>query len=720
MATVLETLLLLVAVVAAQNNCSIVPIYVDFHVRAVDGGVNEQYGLFTGAGFPVSQNMSHWPSLSNNETTVASLDYCTNSPFEDCLNHAHGFYSPDLSQNYSSGSSYQSLDSYGSIPATILQTALDTFNLFTHYYDPSPPNITRIPSFPLTVLSNYSASTSPWFGPAGLLGLGPKSTLLDHLYALQLISSRSFGLYMGTAYEQANGVINGSLTLGGYDSGRFQGDVHNFTISPAQSDAEHSPFVVSVGQMTLTASDGTTTDLLTEAFDAHLTTSQYHLNLPSDVTRKFSQQTGATTSNDGLEVFRLPDDFDSTLTITLESGMSVTYESDWLKNVSNDSPISTGSVSNTSTNQTVNFFGTAFLSQLYFIANYDSSPPTFHLANALPHAPYVFTQTLCPNTVPTPAPKSNLSSFGTSGLTGAILGGVVGGIGLSFVIFWLFRKWMQRRMWREQAEQAMKGKGIDSASTITVTAGKGKESPSSFSSASHDEEAQRGGGGGGREFAFDFSSQQHHAYHNFLQSATQQQRQPQQPQQQDHQPANREIQSTAAAHDAVSPISYSSMPVTQYARSFTRDSYSNSPLTPATGVPLLLSQQPTGQLQHSEARPPTADSSFPPSSFPSSTAFAPLTLTHTNLSLEDPTSTYPFGAGQSRGEDDDSFRARQAKLRGREMVLNVQTEFAPPPTRTFRSSSSSSSTDSKAARKAAGKEGRKMESMLKKVFSPPA
>ncbi|KIW92882.1 uncharacterized protein Z519_06731 [Cladophialophora bantiana CBS 173.52] len=706
MAAVLGAFLLFVSVVAAQNNCSIVPVYVDFHARAVDGGVNEQYGLFTGAGFPISQNMSHWPSFSNNETTVASLDYCTNSPFKDCLNHAHGFYSPDLSQNYSSGSSYQSLDTYGSIPATTLQTAFDAFNLFTHYYDPSPPNITRIPNFPVTIMSNYSGSTTPWFGPAGLLGLGPKSTLLDHLYDLQLISSRSFGLYMGTAYEQANGAINGSLTLGGYDSGRFDGDVHNFTISPAQPDAQHSPFVVSVEQMTLTAPDGTKTDLLTESFNAHLTTSQYHLNLPSDVTQKFAQKTGATPSNDDPEVFRLPDDFDSKLIITLESGLTITYDSDWLKNVSNYSPIATGSSADNTTNKTINLFGSAFLSQLYFVANYDSSPPTFHLANALPHAPYVFTRTLCPNTMPTPAPETKLSGFGTSGLTGAILAGVIGGIGLSFAIFWLFRKYMQRRMWREQARQAMKGKGIESESTIAVTAGKSKGSPSSFSSL--DEEAQRGDSSEMATFAFDFNSQQQQAYQNFLQNATQQQRQRQQEQQQrqDHPTSTREPPSTPDAHDLVSPISPSSIPITQYARFLPQDSYSNSPLTPATGVPLLFSQPQTGQSE-------SQISSFP------SPAFAPLTLSHTNMSLENPTSTSPFGAGQGRSEDDNSFRTRQAKLRGGgggggggRKVLNVQTEFAPPPT--------TSSLGSKVARKAVGKEGGKKESILKKVFPPPS
>ncbi len=98
MAAVWGAFLLFVSAVAAQNNCSITPIYVDFHARAVDGGVSEQYGLFTGIGSPASQNLSQWPSFSHNETTVGGLEYCSSSPFKDCVAQSHGFYEPDLSQ----------------------------------------------------------------------------------------------------------------------------------------------------------------------------------------------------------------------------------------------------------------------------------------------------------------------------------------------------------------------------------------------------------------------------------------------------------------------------------------------------------------------------------------------------------------------------------------------------------------------------------------------
>ncbi|ETI24151.1 hypothetical protein G647_03520 [Cladophialophora carrionii CBS 160.54] len=690
MAALVGASLLFAAVAAAQNSCSIVPIYVDFHDRAVNGGVNIQYGLFAGIGFPLSQNQSLWPSLSNNETTVSSLDYCTNSPFPNCLDHDHGFYSPELSENYSSVASYQPLDEYGSIPATIVETALDTLNVFTHYFDPSPATITRVQNFPITRLSNYSSSRTPWFGPAGLMGLGPVSTLLEHLYNNQFISSRSFGLYMGTEYEQSNGAINGSLTLGGYDSGRFEGVVHNYTISQPRADAAHSPFKVSVQQMTLTdESNGEKTDLLTGAFDAHITTSQYQLSLPDNVLQQFSDATGAIPSDDDLNVYRLPDGFNSTLTITLDSGLEITYDADWLRNVSNNSPISTHTIPDGTTNGTINLLGSAFLSNVYLIANYDSEPPTFHLAKALPHAPYVFTETLCPNTVPTAAAQTKISSFAASGMAGAIVGGVVGGIGVGFAIYWLFRKCMQRRMWREKARQSMKGKGMDSESTVGGTkwaSGKAQGSPSTMAS-----EIERGNSSEMATFAFDFNSQQHQAYATYLDNATQQ---PQpQPQQQDQNASrlsrtySQFVKQMAHENLALNTAPQSGMHAPQYARPITSDSF-ETPITPATGVPLLFSSSRPGQ----SPEPVIQTSKHGP--------FRPLTLTHSNVSVPDATSTFPFGEGQGRSHEDHAFQARQAKLKG----LNVQTEFAPPPT----------AFSEKMARKAAGREGGK----LKKMFSP--
>lgn len=482
---------------------------------------------------------------------------------------------------------------------------------------------------------------------------------------------------MGTAYVQSNGAINGSLTLGGYDSGRFAGEVYDFPVSPAHPDAGNSPFMISIAQMTLTTADGDTTDLLTESFEAHLTTAQHHLNLPDAVTQRFADEAGASPSNDDLNVLRLPDDFDSTLTIAVQGGLNITYESDWLRNVSNNSPISAASstANANSTNSTINLFGTAFLSNIYMMANYDSDPPTFHLASARPHGPYVMTKTFCANTIPTPAPETKVSSFARAGLTGAIVGGVVGGIGLGFLVYWLFRKYMQRRMWSKEARAAMKGKGVDA-----ITVAKGKGSPSSFSGDDERDSAEMA------TFAFDLNSQQHPAYASYLKGQGQGQGQDSAPL---HDPAMKESKVTTQTQPhSTSESDYAA------AQSYHRaldDAYSySSPLTPATGVPLLLSQQAP------------ARSSL---SVHNSSAFAPLTLTHSNASFSSETS-FAISERKISSSSSDSASTRGGP-RQLPVPLNVRTEFAPPPT------------SERVARKAVGVHGGKKESLLRKVFPPP-
>jgi hypothetical protein len=487
MASMLGAIFLLTSVVFAQDDCSLTPIYLDFHDRRVDGGISVQYGLFTGIGTP-SQNLSQWPSLSNNETTVGGLDYCTGSQFPDCLELSHGFYEPALSQDYRSTSSYQSLDSnLGDIPATLAEFAIDTFNLFVHYFDPSPASQTAVPEVTVTVLSNYSSTSTPWFGPAGLFGLGPSSTILNRIHELGLISTRSYGLYIGTYYKEANGLINGSLTLGGYDSGRFQGDVHNYSIGVPNADAHNSPFSVTISQMTLTDNNGAEKGLLTEDLEAYLTTHQYEINLPGSVLGKFAEETDAEAADDR---YRLPDDFNSSLTVTLSSGLNITFEPEWLKNVSNNSPFSATASDANEGNSSSNapaLLGSAFFTHIYMMVNYDAQPgPTFYLASALPHGPYVMTRTLCEETQPIAAPATNISSFAASGMAGAIVGGVVGGIGLTFLVWWAIRKYAQMRMRATQQRTATKGKSIEGGNIPIGGTGsifsKPKGSPSSFGS----------------------------------------------------------------------------------------------------------------------------------------------------------------------------------------------------------------------------------------------
>lgn len=87
---------LLVVPPAIAFNCSIPPIYVDIHKRAVHGTDVFQYGSFIGVGSP-AQNQSLWPSLSQNETSVAYVDYCDHSTLLDCRDSTRGDFDPSQS-----------------------------------------------------------------------------------------------------------------------------------------------------------------------------------------------------------------------------------------------------------------------------------------------------------------------------------------------------------------------------------------------------------------------------------------------------------------------------------------------------------------------------------------------------------------------------------------------------------------------------------------------
>lgn len=89
---------LLESVLAA--NCSVPPIYVDIHKRAVTHGTElEQYGSFIGVGSPF-QNQSLWPSLRRNETSFAALSFCAHSNLTDCVNSDGGAVDFNASTSY--------------------------------------------------------------------------------------------------------------------------------------------------------------------------------------------------------------------------------------------------------------------------------------------------------------------------------------------------------------------------------------------------------------------------------------------------------------------------------------------------------------------------------------------------------------------------------------------------------------------------------------------
>jgi len=239
----------------------------------------------------------------------------------------------------------------------------------------------------------------------------------------------------------------------------------------------------------------------------------------------------------------------------------------------------------------------------------------------------------------------------------------------------------------------MKAKNFDSDSSSTLA-------------------VERSGSSEMATFAFDFNSQQHQAYANYLTNIHGQG----QPQSQNKSgvsrtysqfikqisreniAASREDLPATVAADPISgftpqcqphPLSQNQMqaqtfspvslmsqtshsyPVTQYARPLTQDSLhqSNGPLTPATGVPLLLSQ----------AVPAQSDS-------------------------------YRAQQAQYRSDSSDrSFSARQTRLTGG--GLNVQTVFAPPPR---------GRVGDRIASRVVAKDGGKKKGILKRVFPQPS
>ena len=78
-------------------NCSIPPIYIDIHRRAVHGTNVFQYGSFIGFGNP-AQNQSLLPSLRQNETSVAHADFCDGSDLPNCLDSTRGNFNPSESR----------------------------------------------------------------------------------------------------------------------------------------------------------------------------------------------------------------------------------------------------------------------------------------------------------------------------------------------------------------------------------------------------------------------------------------------------------------------------------------------------------------------------------------------------------------------------------------------------------------------------------------------
>ena len=340
-----------------------------------------------------------------------------------------------------------------------VQYGEDTMYLYTHYFETDPATPTTCHGFPHLLLSNSTSPNTSFFGPAGVLGLGELSTNLGQLANNNVITSRSFGLYLGAGYDRAGGAVNGSITFGGFDSGRFISPVHNYTLAPSVSSPTQSPFQVHVSQITLDFPElgGGSINLINDTgFTAEITTSQYPLSLPQSVTEAFVSALQAVPANNVDNSLRLTSPFSGNMTITLSDGFQVSFPSEWVSNISGITPIAATS-SDTYT------LGAAFLQYVYLAVNYDSAPPAFHLARAVLENAYVMPRPLCPNVAPTAWVPPQLSHFTRAGLAGAAVGGVIGGGAIALLVFLLLQKCLRRRQQKKSVRFAEMGaaKGVE-------------------------------------------------------------------------------------------------------------------------------------------------------------------------------------------------------------------------------------------------------------------
>ncbi|ORY19117.1 aspartic peptidase domain-containing protein [Clohesyomyces aquaticus] len=434
-------------------NCSAPPIYVDIHKRAVHGIDRFQYGSFIGVGSP-AQNQSLWPSLSQNHTSFTASTYCDNSTLNDCSVSTGGFFDRDLSQSFSENKNFKAYDKQrnGTFTGIFGQ---DDIHLYTHYFETDGASQTLLTNSTIEVAQTGVIAPS-------IVGIGQSSTVLDDLFARGIIAGRTYSLYIGQGMNRAGGVVNGSNVFGGYDAGRFTGPLHKYPMKLTNMN----PMTVRVNDIIITDSNNPTSNISLfdttkfpsmktrpNTFEAQITTDQYPLSLPYEITQNFISQLSAEEDNTwGDNSLKLKNPFNGTLSIVLDDGFTVTLPPEVLMNASNITPIQSRKP-----NSTEPFYlSTAFLGQVYLMADFDSY--SFYLAQAVIKNNAVMPETFCPKTTPVAYERPKQSKWVSQGLIGAVIGGVFGGLGLGICAFCFVMALRRRRDEKKLEERLEKGK----------------------------------------------------------------------------------------------------------------------------------------------------------------------------------------------------------------------------------------------------------------------
>ena len=271
-----------------------------------------------------------------------------------------------------------------------------------------------------------------------------------------MIAGKTYSLYIGQGFDRAGGAVNGSNVFGGYDSGRFTGVPNKYPMDIAKVN----PMSVRIKDIVITDSkdnanvslfDNTVfTDMKSrpDDFEAEITTEQFPFSLPYQITQNFISRLGADKDNTwGDNSLKLKNAFNGTLSIVLDDGFTITLPPEVLMNASNITPVQDRDEQSTAPF----YLGTAFLGQVYLMADFETN--NFFLAPAVQKNNMVMPQTFCPKSTPEAYERPQQSDWQKQGLIGAVVGGVIGGLGVIAAAFCLYitcmRKKDERRLKRE-------------------------------------------------------------------------------------------------------------------------------------------------------------------------------------------------------------------------------------------------------------------------------
>jgi hypothetical protein len=288
--------------------------------------------------------------------------------------------------------------------------------------------------------------------------MGSSSTVLRDLAARDMIAGKTYSLYIGQGFDRAGGVVNGSNTFGGYDSGRFTGTPHKYEMDISKVN----PMTVRIKDIIITNSkdnsnvsllDNTVfTDMKSRAsdFDAQISTEQFPISLPYQITKNFIARTGAEKDNTwGDNSLKVKNPFNGTLSIVLEDGFTVTFPPEVLMNASQITPVQDRSDDKDDKKPFV--LGTAFLGQVYLMADFETN--NFFLADAVQKNNMVMPVSFCPKSTPVAYQRPDQSEWQRQGLIGAVIGGIIGGMGTLAALYCLYvvlmRKKDERRLKRD-------------------------------------------------------------------------------------------------------------------------------------------------------------------------------------------------------------------------------------------------------------------------------